>query len=255
MSEPVKHRSVSQVLQLERCGEAYRLQRLERAWEKPAAWFPQGTAVHKTVEEIEKSDRSLTLVEAEEVYKESYSQEVNRYAEKTPNLGMWFASGPYGGEADIERRWGKGLEQVGKYMTYIENHPKPDVLDGRLAVELEFTVNFGDVEVRGFMDQSVKKKPVDVKSGNKPGDVFQLETYAGVMQKLYGIKPTSGFFWMGKTGKMTFPYDVSHVSEEYLADRYGAADLQIREERFDPDPEPSKCRFCTVALACKFSAA
>lgn len=253
--EPVKHRSVSQVLQYERCAYSYKLGRIDRVWERPAAWFPQGTGVHKAAEEIERSDRTMTLEKAKEVFRDEYSAEVTRYAEKTPNFEYWFASGPYRGEADIERRFVRGQEHVERYMKYTEKNPKPDVLEGKLAVELGFETEFGGVPVRGFIDNVTELEPVDVKSGNKPGDPFQLETYAGVLQKLYDITPTVGFFMMTKTGKATYPYDVSHVSEDYLADRYGEVDQKIKAGEFEPDPEPSKCRFCTVSSSCPFSMA
>lgn len=259
--EPVKYRSVSQVKQftpeLGGCPYQYYLQRRERAWQKPAAWLPQGTAVHAVVEDVERSGRTMTLEEALERFSVHYADAVAALTEDTPNFNFWYWSGPYKGEADLERRHGLGLEQVGRYYTYIDKYPErvPNVYGGELAVELEFKVKFGDVEVRGFIDQVVEDEPVDVKTGNKPGDDFQLGTYGGVLKKLYDVEPTRGFYWMGRTGKLTVPYDISAWTEQRLADVYGEVDALILAEAFDPVPEPSKCQFCSVNASCEFSLA
>lgn len=251
---PVKYRSVSQVKQYNDCPYQYYLQRRARAWQRPAAWFPQGIGVHKAIEEVEKSGRTMTLEEAQEVYKKAYSADVARWCEESPNFEVWYWSGPYNGEVDLQRRWNLGLEQVERYFAFIEKNPDwvPDVIDGRQAVELSLRVYFGDVEVRGFIDNVTHHKPVDAKSGNKPGDDFQLGTYAGFLEKEHGIKRSEGFYWMGRTGKLTKPYDLTEWSEQRLADVYGEVDALILAEEFDPKPEASKCRFCSVAAECEF---
>lgn len=262
----VKHRSVSQVKELSDCGYRYYLHRIatdkdgNRLWQRPAAWLPQGLAVHEAGDVFEKSFRTMSLDEVQAVYTASYDEHTNRLSEDTPNFSYWFRSGPYAGKEDIGRRHDIGLEQVGKYVTYYtEKHPeeKPLILDTQEpAVEWPFEVKFGDVEVKGVID-FIKDdfKPRDNKSGNKPPDDqgLQLGTYAGVIEIEFDVKPSVGDFWMGKTGKPTVPYDVSDWTPQRLADVYGEADRQIREEEFEPDPEPSKCMFCSVAADCKYS--
>lgn len=255
----VEHRSVSQVKELQDCGWKYYLHRIEKKWERPAAWLTQGLALHEAGEAWELSFRAMSLEEAQRIYTESYDKHTNRLCEDTPNFGFWFRSGPYRGKQDIERRYGLGLEQVGRYVTYYtEKHPeeKPLILDdGEPAVEWEFDVKFGDVQVKGVIDFILCDfRPRDNKSGNKPpnDEGLQLGTYAGVIEQVLGVKPTEGDFWMGKTGKPTVPYDISDWTQQRLADVYGEADEIIREGRFEPDPEPSKCMFCPVAEDCDF---
>lgn len=262
----VEYRSVSQVKELlpefDGCGYRYYLKRIarddqgNRLWQRPAAWFTQGLAVHETVEAVERSGRTMALAEAQDVYTKAYDVHTNRQCEDTPRFDYWFRSGPYAGKADVERRYGIGKEQVGKYFAYIETYPDdiPDVLDGELAVELPFDVEFGDVRVRGVIDQVVKKKPIDVKTGNRAGDPFQLGTYSGALKRMYDIEPSTGAFWMGKSGKLTVQYDLSDWTYDRLTDVFGRADEDIRAERFEPDPEPSKCMFCSVAADCSFAA-
>jgi putative RecB family exonuclease len=214
--------------------------------------------LHKAVEDYEKSNRTLSLQETQEAFKESYVDSVAEQCEETPNFAYWFWSGPYDGRADIERRWGIGLEQVEKYLRWAEAHPEEEMWitpDGVAAVELPFTVEIGGVEVRGVIDQVLgpDARPRDVKSGNKPGNPFQLGTYGMALRRQYGVQPETADFWMGKTGKPTKPVELADWPDDRLGEIFAEADDGIRAESFDPDPEPSKCYFCQVRDSCAFS--
>lgn len=252
-----EYRSVSQANQMSRCPEAYRLSRIERVWQKPSAWLPQGSAVHYAAEMWEKSGRTMTLAAAQAAFDESYTEEVRKYAEKTPNFDFWERSGPYNGRVDIERRWGIGMAQVAAYIKYYQEHPEevPDVYGGEPAVELSFDVKFGDVKVRGLIDMVVDDKPRDNKTGKKPGDDFQLATYAGALAVQYDVPFTTGDYWMAQQGKPTRPYDLSGWSVQRLADEYGAVDELIKSENFEPKPDPGTCQFCSVRSSCDYAMA
>lgn len=262
--EVVTWRSVSQRNEYLKCGHAYKLHRKDKVHEKPAAWLPQGLGVHEAVEGFEKSGRTMTLEEMQEVYTESYVKHTNRLAEKTPNFRWWFRSGPYDGETDIKRRLGLGLEQLPKYITYTEKHPEEVPFafdDGTLAVEFPFEIELGGVKVRGYIDQitwdPVLKQWVarDVKSGNKPpDDPFQLATYGVAFKKLTGVDVLFGDYFMSKTGKPTLHHDLSEWPESRVTEEYQMVDEGIKAEIFEPDPEESKCRFCPVNAACDFRA-
>ncbi|GAB3475413.1 RecB family exonuclease [Amycolatopsis cihanbeyliensis] len=261
----VEHRSVSQYKDYAACPYRYYLQRVQRAWSRPAAWLPQGTAVHAAAEAWERSGRRLSVEQAQQVYRDEYERGVNELADDTPNLTYWFGSGPrYPGPDDVERRFAKGLEQVDRYVTYYTRQHPEEVIwitpDGTPAIELEFGVDLGGVEVRGFIDQVImphtQASPVvrDIKSGRQPGDEFQLATYARALEQTYDIEITTGDYWMGVSGKPTIPYDLTGWSADRLGDEYAKVDDGIRAERFDPAPEADKCRFCPVANACSFAA-
>lgn len=251
------YRSVSQVNELERCGEAYRLGRIERAWKKPAAWLPQGTAVHYAAEMWEKSGRTMSLKEAQQAFSKSYTEEVAKYAETTPNFDYWERSGPYTGRVDIERRWLIGMEQVKAYIDYYQLHPEkvPWQSPDGLAIELAFDVEFGDIPVRGLIDKVEDGEPEDLKTGKKPGSDFQLATYAGALNVLYDLPFRTGRYWMAQQGKPTRDYDLTGWSVQRLADVYGEADQQIKAENFVPKPDPDTCMFCSVRSSCKYAMA
>lgn len=262
MTETRKHRSVSQYNQFNRCGHSFYLSRIQGVWSRPAAWLGQGSAVHEAAEAWEKSNRTMTLEETQEVFRESYAKHIDEACETTPNLDYWFASGPYRGEADIERRFGIGLEQVEKFINWHLAHDDQVIWiapDGTPGIEIGFDFDLDGVLIRGFIDAvrvvDGEVRVVDYKTGNNPGDDFQLGVYGVALAEMYGIDPPKlGEYFMGRTGKPTYPYQIDEWTRERVSERFRQLDEDIKAEKFDADPEPSKCRFCSVALACDFRA-
>ncbi|MFE2997982.1 RecB family exonuclease [Nocardia sp. NPDC059246] len=256
--------SVSQYNQYGKCPYAWKLQRRDKVWERPAAWLPQGTAVHAAGEAYERSGRTLSLEQVKDVFRASYSEEVSKYTKETPNLSYWFRSGPYRGAQDIERRFGIGLEQCEKYVTWYDKHPEQvawTAPDGTLGVELEFDLDLDGVLVKGFIDKVGHDTKRDVmyvrdnKTGKKPPeDDMQLGTYKVAVETTYGVEVPEGDFWMGSTGKPTIARDLKEWTRERVTEKFHELADNIKQERFDPDPETSKCMFCSVSASCAFSA-
>lgn len=273
MSDKPAYRSVSQRNQYDRCPKSYALARIEKVWQKPAAWLPMGTAIHEAVEKYEKSGREMSRESAHNVARDSYIVEVGKYAADTPNLDYWQASGPYRGPEDLERRFAMLPAHVDRYIDWAETHDKEKVWlapsdpeegsdQPRVASELGFVVEFGDVPVRGFVDLVIVDSRGelvvrDVKTGNTPGDAFQLGVYARAVEKTFDLEDGSieaGDYMMTKTGKPTFPSDLSVWSEQRVTDEFGELELSIKSGDFPAKPEASKCRFCDVAASCEFRA-
>jgi putative RecB family exonuclease len=256
-----EHRSVSQLKLYERCPMAYKLSRLDKVWSRPAAWLAQGSAVHEAAEAYERSGRTMTLEQAQDVFRESYVTHIEAACEVTPNFEVWFKSGPYGGEVDIERRYQIGLEQVQKYLNWYESHPDEVIWvspDGTPGIELGFDIDLDGVPVRGFIDAVIWDGETlivrDNKTGNTPGDDFQLAVYAVALAEQFGIeRPKVGDYWMGKAGKPTYPYGLEEWSREAVTEKFKELEDNIQAGKFDADPEPSKCRFCDVSWACDFA--
>lgn len=258
------YRSVSQLKQYEQCPWAYKLARVDKVWERPAAWLSHGTAVHSAVEEYEKSGRELPLEKALDVFREEYAKGINEACQLTPNFNYWFSSGRYRGLEDTERRYDVGLEMVIRYYEWAAKHPEESVWaapDGVPAVEQEFNIDLDGVRVRGFIDQvivvvrkdgRIEVRVRDVKTGAMPGDAFQLKTYAVAVYDQYGEEISAGDYWMGKTGKATRPYNLTTVSRQEVVDRFHAVDEGIKAERWDPKPG-DHCARCPVATSCEFA--
>ena len=256
-------RSVSQLNQYTRCPQAYKLNRIDKVWSRPAAWLPQGTAFHAVAEEYERrlaDGVTMTLGEACELFSEEYSKHISAMAAETPNFDWWFWSGPYSGERDIERRYDIGMEQVQKFLGWrrLEGQEIWVAPDGTPAIELAFNIELDGIRVRGFIDAVVvvggEPHVRDYKTGNSPGDDFQLGVYAVAVEALYGVKPQTGDYFMagkkGKPAKPTAAYDLSGWTRDTVSARFREVEELIQAEVFDPLPEKGKCKFCDVSYSC-----
>ncbi|QAY04367.1 Cas4 exonuclease [Mycobacterium phage SpikeBT] len=259
-----KPRSVSQLSQFDKCPFSWKLARHERVWRRPAAWLQQGTGVHAVAEKYMLSKLAgspLTREECYEIFKAEYADGINEATEETPNLGWWFASGPYRGADDIERRWGIGLQQVDKTLDWIDNHQSLEVWhapDGTPGIELAIEFELDGIEIRGYIDAVLvldgEVLVVDWKTGLKPGDDFQLAVYALALKQLYGVEITRGVYFMAKTGKPTYPYDLTDWTREKISARFHEMERKLEAGDFTPKPGAS-CARCDVALSCEYSMA
>lgn len=259
-------RSVSQINQYTRCPQAYKLARIDKVWARPAAWLPQGTAFHAVAEEYEKrlhiAGQQMTLEEAKDMFREEYAKHIGVYTEITPNFEWWSWSGPYNGERDIERRYAIGLEQIEKFVNWrtTEGQEIWVTPEGAPAIELSFNIDLDGIKVRGFIDAVVivddEPRVRDYKTGNSPGDDFQLGVYALAIFMLYGVPITKGDYFMagkkGKPAKPTAVYDLSAWTYEAVKERFHEVEARIQAGDFEPLPEPDKCKFCDVSYSCSY---
>lgn len=259
-------RSWSQKEQYDTCPYQFYLARIEKRWERPAAWTAMGTAVHAAGEAYELSERNLPLEGAQSKFREVYAEEINKLLDETPNLKYWESSGPYDGEQDIPRRWKIGQEHVARYIEWYEKHPSQRpwrTPEGKLAVEIPFTIWLGSVKVRGVIDylgslalDPEEIAPRDTKSGANPGKLLQL--------KIYGIAVEDYFKWLGqprevtradffmtKTGKPTVFQNLKQVSRDELVVMFEELDAKVNAGDFPPKPGPA-CARCGVRTFCKY---
>ncbi|AYD87098.1 Cas4 exonuclease [Mycobacterium phage NicoleTera] len=257
-------RSVSQINQYTRCPMAYKLARIDKVWARPAAWLPQGTAFHTVAEVYEKAlaeGREMSLERAQEIFREEYAKDIGELCAETPNFDWWFWSGNYNGERDIERRFHIGLEQVEKFINWRQDKGQTIWVtpEGKPAIELSFNIELDGIKVRGYIDAVVvvngELRVRDYKTGNKPGDDFQLGVYALAVSMLYGIEPprTGDYYMAGKKGKkavITEPYDLTEWTRERITERFHEVEAHIQAGEFPALPEPDKCNFCDVSYNC-----
>lgn len=253
------HRSVSQLKQYDRCAYAYQLQRLEKVWSRPAAWLAQGTAVHAAAEMWEKTGRTAPLDDVNDVFDSVYQKEIEESLEVAP-MADWFGSGPYGPESDIERRYGIGRSQVSKYLDYYYTVPEEVIWlspKGEPGIEIGFDIELDGILVRGFIDSVIQLGDDvivrDIKTGNLPGDDFQLGVYGLALSIAYHVdQPEVGDYWMGKTGKPTKPYQIGWWNEERVTEEFVTLEQKIISGSFPPNPG-SNCRVCPVSHACRYA--
>lgn len=222
--------------------------------------------MHEAAEAYEKgkvSGEPLTVHDAQDVFRESYQTHINEACEVTPNFEYWFASGPYQGEEDIERRYGIGLQQVEKFVNWTETHPEDVVWiaeDGTPGIEIGFDIDLDGVKVRGFIDAVLMNgcgdevHVRDLKTGNQPGDDFQLGVYGVALAEQYGVIATTGDYWMGKSGKPTYPFKIGEWTRERVSERFHDLEEKLQAGDFPALPDQRVCNFCDVAAHCEYRA-
>ncbi|MFF3555360.1 RecB family exonuclease [Streptomyces tsukubensis] len=255
-------RSVSQVKQYEQCPHGFYLARIAREPELQAAWLAQGVAVHAAAEEWERSGRTMSVGQTQEVYGRVYTRMANEALEAEPTEAGWQASGPYEGFTDLERRWHLGREQVEKYVAWYTKHPDEQVWKSQAgvpAIEQRFDIEVGGVAVVGFIDLVIDHpKHGLVVRDNKTGaipkmnDTFQLDTYALALKKAHGVECETGDFWSGKTGKPSRPRKLGD-GESAVVDRFREMDAGVKSGDFTPTPSPETCARCPMQRSCRFA--
>lgn len=238
---------------------AYKLQRIDKVWQRPASWLSQGLGVHVAMEMWERSNRELSIEELVQLYQEEFIRSVEEQAEETPNFDFWFGSGPYSGPEDIERRYGVGEQQLKDLVAYCEAHPDEKIWmtpDGEKAIELGFEQELGGELVKGFIDQVIEHPKLglvvrDIKTGSKPGDIFQLATYAEVVRLQFGETPRYGDYLMGRTGKPTKPIEITDAARSDVHERFRELRQLIEAGEFPANPSRNTCTMCSVATSCK----
>lgn len=286
-TEPVpnrrKSRSASQITSYSACGEAYRLERIERAPARPAAWFFQGTAFHLAIESWEESRRALSLEELEDIFVVEYRELANAAIEKqSGSLAAFMTGGNKKPETDLTDREALGIYQIEDYVRLARAEEEHWAV---VANELYFEIEIYGVWVRGYIDQIVmnlktgKVYPRDLKTGqNMPPTPIQLAIYALALQRvtaeheakadaeplpwssedvlttyaewLKGGRPQSA---SGKTkAKPTeiIAIDLTDWGEERIAAWLLEMDRAEKADIYLPNPSDSCFRMCSVAQFC-----
>jgi putative RecB family exonuclease len=102
------------------------------------------------------SGQLLPLAEVLKVYEQSWNTGFTKMQQAEPDLDRWRTGTPKTkGGTDAARRKQRGAEQVAAYIGYRQGDPFDiwETPDGKKAVELEFKVVLGGVEVLGYIDQ------------------------------------------------------------------------------------------------------
>lgn len=261
------HRSVSQLTSWSACGEAFRLERVARVPQRPAAWFIQGHATHAAIEEWERSKRSITLPDLEGLYLDSYRDEEVKLMEKWPDEAHWMTGGARKGFADLSEREDRGWAQV---LGYVEWAMGQSHLWEIIDVERGFRQLFGDVPVRGFIDQIAlwgdgTIEPRDLKSGTKtPASALQLIVYALVIERVTGLKVRGASFvkLLNPNGRskaatatqhleIDLQQEAAYLNPEFLDQLFRDADRGIDAQIFLPNPTDGCDRVCGVQQWCR----
>lgn len=261
----VAHRSYSQLTSWLRCGEAYRLERIKRVPQLPAWYLVGGTALHAATEEYDRNADRITMESDllgiwHNAWAVAYSavetsvhpddwRKGGRATKDKPNKedGAWWR--------DVA-----GPQYLRAYADWRDTYPNWRIHttpDGRPGIETEFNVVFGDARVRAFIDRIFEVDGphgtdlviMDIKTGTREPDPFQLGVYAACYEKAYGTRPRLGCYWMARKGDITVPENLDVYSTELLDNMFSNFEIAVRNDIFIPHPGDA-CRICSVAQYC-----
>lgn len=263
--------SWSSVSSYAECGERWRL---ERGYGKNnTTWFATvaGSALHELtegydrlvyagVDEGEAWNSSPTFKSVFDRMLEEETREVKASGRVAKEVGP--SGGPNKKDYDWFLHYGPLFFQ--RYVTWRMDNMDWRILDvdGVPGIELEFDVQFDGERVVGYIDRVflVDDVPVvvDLKTGKEPSGGLQLATYKVGLEEGYGITPLLGYFWMpdapaGKDashGSLSFPYDLTGFSSDYVRHMYGMARSGIQSGVFLPNVT-ALCKGCGVRDYCR----
>ena len=254
------HLSYSQVGSMLHCGEQWRLSRGLHLPENPAWALVGGSAVHKASEFIDwdqETDPTQAFINA---FDDCIMAEIEKAPVEFKNPDGWRASGRASKawpNKEDESWWrANGPLFVGNWINWRRNSPleiwRDD--DGKLAVELEATVEIAGMPVKVFIDRVMTGPSglvvVDLKSGRPPKDGMQLAIYAHALNQVYGMDVQWGQYWMAREGASTVSYPTSEWPMERLAYVFGSVRKMQEQNIFIPNLSPM-CVSCGVRRYCK----
>lgn len=257
---PKTHRrSASQLESYLRCPEGYRLEKVVKAPQYPAAWLTQGIAFHEAIEKWEGTGRTFPIEEVQKWFDDAWDRTLAEQLEDEPNVAVWLTGGRTKPETDIENRFQRGRQQVADYVAWaLSTADEWRVLEpyeGAYAVEVPFDIWLNGVRVVGYIDQLIEWRSGlvtvrDLKTGTKlPYSPRQLGIYRIATDEVMGIDIQWGDFFMSKNCAPTKPYDLSRYTRDRVGRWFKNLDQSVMEGRFTPNPG-DHCRICAVERFC-----
>jgi hypothetical protein len=154
----------------------------------------------------------------------------------------------------------EGLRQVEEYLQWYERTGWriATMPDGKPAIEWEAEVQFGDARIRLIVDSIYEISPdpspeqmviVDYKTGQRAQNPIQLGLYASAIEKVYGIRPKWGGYYMSRKGELDDLIDLTPWSIDYYEYQFGAMNAYIDTGWFPPSPG-DHCSYCSFSQYC-----
>jgi hypothetical protein len=161
---------------------------------------------------------------------------------------------PDGESLDFWR--GEGLRQIDEYLAWFKKSgwSIATMPDGKPGIEWEAEVPFGGRPVRLIVDAiyqvGASLVVVDYKTGSRnPYGMIQAGLYASAIERVYGIRPKWGAFYMTRKAELSDLVDLSPWSMEFFDYEFAALNAFI-ETGFFPPNVGDHCSYCGVADAC-----
>lgn len=149
-----------------------------------------------------------------------------------------------------------GLKQIEAYKKWYDQSgwKIATMPDGRPGIEWSADVHFGGTPVRFVVDAIYQVGEdlviVDYKTGSKtPFGIIQNGLYASGIEKMYGVRPKWGAFFMTRNGALDDLHDLSHLSIDYFEYVFSSMNDSVFRNWFPPSVGDS-CRMCSFIEKC-----
>jgi len=262
------HMSYSQANTLSTCSYQWYLGRGRRVPEQPNWGSVGGSAVHDVTEQYDKAlwaGNPLTDETLTDVFHDTLDEQI---AEREHFSKFDRSEFHVGGRAskqwpnkENEDWWREnGVAMVKSWKAWRQVCPwelaeVPDPETGELvpAIEVGMEVDLGEGPIKAFIDRVFTYQGnlvvLDLKTNaREPESAKQLDLYAVMYEKLFGAKPATGVFWMGRTGATGSLYPLNASAEQFSYE-FDAARRIIEARAFIPKVS-SLCRGCGVREYC-----
>lgn len=247
------HLSYSQVSTLKKCGEQWRLERGLKVPARPSFALVGGSAVHTATERIDFAlmEHGESLDPAEEFHR-AFSEQIQEQEERSGyDCADFYAGGraskQWPNKENLDWWTHEGPMMVANWVNFRDNSVMHVT-----HIELDFEIELGGVPVKGFIDRIMGDGVVvDLKTGSRaPSDGgMQLGVYGLAVEQVLGIRPTHGYYWMGRAGGTGLPYDLSAWSKDRLDYEFRNARQKQELGIFEANPSPM-CSACGVRDFC-----
>lgn len=251
----VSYSSYSQFLQ---CGWKYYLERTLKLPTVPAWWNIGGHAVHAATEVYDHGSKATADDLFAVGFEEEYDKVRNvsdvpeeewlaggRVSTKYPNKQdkqWWLEQGPVMVQAWIDWRARSGWQLW-------------EACSGQLAIEMAMNIDLGGLPVKMYVDRVMitpdgQLVVVDIKTGVfEPESDLQLGFYACGLERVFGMRPQLGGYWMARKGDIGQVHNLDHLTPELLGTWVSTWDRARKAGIFMPHPT-RLCRACGVREYC-----
>lgn len=159
---------------------------------------------------------------------------------------------------NVEWWYENGYEFFKSWVTWRENSPWKiwQLPNGEPAIEVGVDVEFGGIPFKGAIDRIFVTEEgqlviLDLKTGARtPQSDLQLQVYACMVERAFGIRPQYGCYWMARTGQTSPPVDLSEFTLKKLDDIVGSFQRAREHNVYLPNFEG--CKMCSLTEYCSY---
>ena len=244
------------------CGQKYYLTRLAKVKETPAWYFAGGTAVHTASEQYDKALAEGSEVPNTNLFRTVFEDEVARIQAEYPDVPLsdWKAGGRasklWPNKENYDWWIANGPQMYDNWVKY-RSSMHVDIWEspsGASGIELGIDFPVDDFIVRMFIDRVFVNDAgemiiMDLKTGSRaPSSDLQLAVYAAGMEKVFGVRPQWGTYWMAREGTHSELVNLDYLDTDKVLGMISKFDFARKAGIFLPNL--SNCSYCSVSAHC-----